>query len=332
MNSREIIYANLEHHSPTRTGLTFDNGRINDMDSSEVGLPKGYIPKRWVDGQYEYYDDMWGNIWARMTDGCAAGEIFKPVIEDWSQLKDYQPPQYDLDDAMTVLRHGFVNSQDKFKLSWLPGWVFASSRYLRKMEVYLMDMLLYPEELKQLHSKVADVFESLIRASGKAGCDGIVFCEDMGTQNGLLFSPILWQEYFGELYSRLFDMAHECGLKVIMHSCGQNRQILEPLLQAGVDCFQFDQPTVYDMADLAQLLKKYKAALWSPIDIQKILPTGNRQKIESGVDDMFKHFEGFVIFKNYPDLKGIGVKEEWDNWAYDSILNHIKHDLSLIKD
>ncbi len=153
---------------------------------------------------------------------------------------------------------------------------------------------------------------------------GLVFCEDMGTQNGLLFSPELWQEYFGDLYRKLFDLAHECGLKVFLHSCGQNRQILEPLLQAGVDCFQFDQPAVYDMADLSRVLKKYKAALWSPIDIQKIMPTGDRQLIEQGVEEMFKHFEGGLIFKNYPDLKGIGVKEEWDNWACQAINNHIK--------
>ena len=325
MNSREIIYANLEHRNSPRPGLAFDNNRINDMDSFGVGLPKGYTPKRWIEGQYEYYDDMWGNVWARMTDGCDAGEIFKPAIEDWSQLKDYLPPQYDLDETVSAIRQGFVNGPDKFKLCWMPGWVFASSRYLRKMEVYLMDMLLYPEELKQLHAKIAVGFELLIRAAGKAGCDGIIFCEDMGTQNGLMFSPELWQEYFGELYCKLFGMAHECGLKVFMHSCGKNRQILEPLLLAGVDCFQFDQPTVYDMADLAQLLKKYKAGLWSPVDIQKILPTGDRQIIEKGVEDMFKHFEGGLIFRNYGDLKGIGVKEEWNNWAYEAILSHIKH-------
>lgn len=324
MNSKEIIYANLEYRNPARPGLTFDNSRANDMCWGGPGSSSGYIQKRWIAGQYEYYDDMWGNIWARMNDGCAAGEIFKPAIEDWAQLKDYQIPQYDFDEAVNSYRKGFDGGEDKFKMAGMPGWVFAASRYIRKMEIYLMDLLLYPEELKKMHEKVAGLFEQLIRAAGKAKAEGIMFCEDMGTQNGLLFSPALWQEYFGDLYHRLFGLAHECGMKVFMHSCGQNRQILEPLLEAGVDCFQFDQPTVYDMTDLAQVLKKYKAALWSPIDIQKIMPTGDRQIIEKGVDDMFKHFEGALIFKNYPDLKGIGVQAEWDNWAYQAILRKIQ--------
>ena len=326
MNSKEIIHANLERRNPGRPGLTFNNNRVHDMIFGGPGSPKGYTPQRWVEGQYEYYDDMWGNLWARMTDGCAAGEICKPAIEDWAQLKNYQAPQYDFEAMVNAFREGFAQGEDKFRMAGMPGWVFAASRYLRKMEIYLMDMLLYPEELKQLHEKVAGVMEHTIQAAGKAGAEGIMFCEDMGTQNGLLFSPALWQEYFGDLYRRLFGIAHEHGMKVFMHSCGQNRQILEPLLRAGVDCFQFDQPTVYDMADLAQLLKKYKAALWSPIDIQKIMPTGDRRIIENGVDDMFKHFEGGLILKNYGDLKGIGVKEEWDDWAYQAILRHIKPD------
>ena len=324
MNSKEIIYANLQHCNPPRPGLTFENDRKNDMAWGNPGAPKGFVQKRWVEGQFEYYDDMWGNIWARMTDGCAAGEVHKPAIEDWSQLKDLKVPHYDFNETVDSFRKGFLHNNDKFKVAGMPGWVFASSRYLRKMENYLMDMLLNPEEVRQLHEKVAGVFEQVIRAAGKAGAEGIFFCEDMGTQNGLLFSPQLWQEYFGDLYARLFGTAHECGMKVFMHSCGQNREILGPLLKAGVNCFQFDQPTVYDMEDLARLLKKHKAALWSPIDIQKILPTGNRQIIEKGVAEMFEHFEGFLILKNYGDLKGIGVDPEWDKWAYKAIIKHIK--------
>jgi len=120
-------------------------------------------------------------------------------------------------------------------------------------------------------------------------------------------------------------------MNVFMHSCGQNRKILEPLLQAGIDCFQFDKPAVYDMADLARLLKKYRAGLWSPVDIQKTLPTGDRRIIESGVEDMFAHFDGFLIFKNYPNLKSIGVKPEWDNWAYEKIIQKCGFDVDEVK-
>lgn len=322
MTSREIIMANLAHRGP-RPGLTFSGGRINDFVSGGPGLPSGYTQRRWVDGEFEFYDDMWGNLWHRSVNGCKGGEIFEPALKDWSQLDHLPLPSYDLEAAAGCMRKDFAAADGKYRLAGIPGWIFASSRYLRKMEIYFMDMLLYPEELKKLHGKLAGIFEKLILAAGKAGADGIFFAEDMGTQKGLLFSPQLWEEYFREIYTRLFGIAHENGLKVFMHSCGQNRAILEPLLQAGVDCFQFDQPAVYDMADLAALLTRYNAVLWSPVDIQKILPTGDKDIIKAGIDDMFRHFEGFLIFKNYGDLNGIGVKEEWDQFAYEEILRHI---------
>jgi hypothetical protein len=51
------------------------------------------------------------------------------------------------------------------------------------------------------------------------------------------------------------------------------------LLGAVVEVFQVDQPALFDMPKLA--------ALWSPVDIQKILPTGDRDLIEAGARWIF---------------------------------------------
>ena len=323
MTSREIIYANIRHTDAPRPGLTFDRGRANDTIGGGPGYPEGYTPKRWIEGEFEYYDDMWGNIWRRMKDGCLGGEVHVPIIPEWEKADQFVLPHFDRAKAAENFRNGFARDEsgERFKIANLPGWIFAQARYIRKLENYLMDMALYPEELYDLHAKLATVYETVIRAAGDAGADAIFFCEDMGTQTGLLFSPAMWDDYFRELYTRLFGIAHECNMQVFMHSCGCNREILEPLLEAGVNCFQFDQPTLYDYQDLPALLKKYKAALWSPVDIQHIMPTGNRELIEKGAQDMFDAFQGGLILKNYPDLNGIGVKEEWDDWAYQKAIS-----------
>lgn len=323
MTSREIILANIAQDHPPRPGLTFDRGRLNDFVGASAGRPVGYTPRRWTEGNREYYDDIWGNVWMRMIDGCQKGEIVKPALSDFSQLDDLAVPHWDAEAVTARIRGAFAenaDSQEKFRCVSMPGWVFADARYLRRMEVYFLDLAMYPEELHRLHQKIAGVYEELLRAVGQTGADGIVFCEDMGTQNGLLFSPDMWREYFGDLYTRLFGVAHEYGLKVLMHSCGRNFEIVPDLLTAGVDCFQFDQPALYDMPALAKLLQEHHAALWSPVDIQKIMPTGDREKIEAGARDMFDIFQGGLLFKNYPDLPGIGVQEEWDDWAYEEIL------------
>lgn len=320
MNSREIILANLNHESPPRCGMTFEGDRMNDIILAPVLPSPNYAAKRWQEGDLEYYDDEWGNLWARMVDGCAKGEIRKPVLENWSQLDSLRPPDAKHPDCYKLLHEQFAEPSDKFKMALIGGWVFDNARYLRKMEVYFMDMAVYPEELRRLHSMVASVIEDRIHGAAAAGAEGILIGEDMGTQTGLLFSPQMFRDYFKKEYMRLMGIAHHYGMKIFMHSCGRNWDILDDLMDCGVDCFQFDQPTVYDMPALAEKLRKRKVALWSPVDIQKVLPTGNREYIENETDRMLQIFQGGLIMKNYPDLHGIGVKPEWDQWAYDRVL------------
>jgi uroporphyrinogen decarboxylase len=317
MTPRDIILANLGGANAPRCGFTFDGGRLNDFVSGGV-RPSGYEQRRWQgeDG-VEYYDDEWGNVWVRMMGGSAKGEIHKPVLEDWSALATLTLPEYDVATCADVLRKTFEHdSSERFRIAHIGGWVFDNARYLRKMEIYFMDMVLYPNELHELHDRVAQVYERKIRAAGEAGADAIGIGEDLGTQLGLLFSPEMFRLYFKELYARLMGLAHEYGMKVLMHSCGQNREILDDLVECGVDAFQFDQPAVYDMQELATLFRKHNVALWAPVDIQKILPTGNREFIEKETERLVRLFEGRLILKNYPDLPGIGVQPEWDDWFY----------------
>ncbi|MBT3275973.1 MAG: hypothetical protein HN368_22685 [Spirochaetales bacterium] len=315
MTSKEIVIANIEHTGPPRAAFSFDDNRFNDFFTGGVD-PYGYTQKRWTEGKVEYYDDQWGNIWVRMIGGSQKGEIHKQVVEQWSDLDSLVPPDYSHPSCLESMIARFSEPTDKFKLAHIGGWIFDNARYLRKMEIYLADLALYPEEVDRMHQVVASVYEQKIHLAGKAGADGIMIGEDMGTQTGLLFSPAMFSEFFKPMYTRLLGIAHEYGMKVLMHSCGSNREIIPDLMDAGIDVFQFDQPALYDMPELSALMKERKAALWSPVDIQRILPTGDRAKIEAGAQEMYRIFEGHLIVKNYPDLIGIGVEPEWDDWAY----------------
>ena len=73
MTSREIIKRNLEFTKPERIGLNFNRGRRADTVWSGASLPS-YKEKRWTEGNFEYYDDIWGNIWVRIN-GYSAIEI-----------------------------------------------------------------------------------------------------------------------------------------------------------------------------------------------------------------------------------------------------------------
>lgn len=320
MTSREIVIRNLNHDNPERPAFSHPGDRLNDFLRVGIDTPRNWEEKRWTEGKFEYYTDEWGNIWHRMVGGSRKGEIYKPVLEDWKDLDKLKVPDYDDPKLYERARQAFSKPTDKYKLGQIGGWVFDNSRYLRKMEIYLMDLIENRNYIDRLHQIVAGVYEVKIRRMAEAGADGIFIGEDLGTQTGPLIGPPMWREIFKPIYTHLTGIAHELGLKVFMHSCGYNWLLIDDLAEAGIDCFQFDQPAIYDMPALADKLKKHKVALWSPLDIQKILPTGDKEFIQSQAKEMIDIFRGFLIIDHYGDLHGIGVEPEWDQWAYEAFL------------
>ncbi|MCY2928778.1 MAG: hypothetical protein NTV86_04655 [Planctomycetota bacterium] len=320
MTPREIILANIERTNPPRPGLTFSGGRANDMTWASLDPSPGYRQKRWTEGNREHYDDEWGNVWVRLVDGPTIGEIHTPALADWDKLDSLRLPAFDDPARYRSMREAFAKPTDRFKVAGLGGWVFANARYLRKMENYFADLLAEPDRVKALHARLAALIEAAIGHVARAGADAVMFWEDMGTQSGPLFSPAIFREFFKADYTRLAAAAHAAGLKVLMHSCGNNWTLMDDLLDVGIDVFQFDQPALYDMPALADKLRRRGRCLWSPVDIQKVLPTGDRAFIESETLRLCRTFEGGLILKDYPDLASLGLDPQWDAWAYDVIV------------
>lgn len=265
----------------------------------------------------EYYDDEWGNVWHRIVGMSKIGEIYKPAIDDWSMLNHFRLPDLANPARFQTTRDLFSHDPDHFRIGWLPGFPFSICRYLRKMDVYFQDLVLEREKIDDLHNRITDLLEQVIVQFAQAGADGIAFCEDWGIQDRLLVSPGMWREIYKPLYKRLCGRAHRYNLKVLMHSCGYNWEILDDLAEIGINAFQFDQPGLYGLERLAEKLKQLNVCLFSPVDIQKVLPTGNRDLIETEAKKMVELFGGGFIAKDYLDLKGISVEPEWDQWAYE---------------
>jgi putative transposon-encoded protein len=318
MTPRDIIVANIEFLCDDRIGFHFGGGRRNDFVGA--GCRHQIPTKTWTEGDYEYYTDIWGNVWFRVIGLSKAGEIFRPVLEDWADLEDLELPDLGNPDYYEAARELGASDTDRFKLGGMPGWPFATCRYMRKMEIYFMDLVIERERIDILHDRVTTVFEQVIDQFGEAGMDGVFFCEDLGVQDRVLIGPKMWNDIYRPLYERLTSRAHAHGMKVLQHSCGFNWELVDSLCGAGIDCLQFDQPAVYDQPALAEKLRGHGVGLYSPCDIQKVLPTGDRAFIEAETKRLVENFRGGFIAKNYGDLHGIGVEPEWDQWAYEEFV------------
>ncbi|OQB75832.1 MAG: methylcobalamin:coenzyme M methyltransferase [Deltaproteobacteria bacterium ADurb.Bin135] len=326
MKPKEIIKKNLTFSDAPRFGLAFDRQRLNDFVFAGFSASASWKQRRWEENGVEYYDDEWGNIWHRIKNRSNIGEIYKPVLSDWEDLKNLKLPDLAAPERYQKAQQVFKQNQDLYHVGTL-AFPFGICRYMRKMEIYFQDLYLERKKIDELHDRITSLLESVIEQYANIGADGIFFCEDWGLQNCLMIRPSLWREVFKPLYQRLCYKAHHHNLLVLMHSCGYIWEIMEDLAEVGINCFQFDQPELYGLEQLAVRLRELKVCLFSPVDIQKILPTGNKELIRKEAKKMVELFSrqnGAFIAKNYGDFVGIGIKPEWDQWAYEAFIEEIE--------
>ena len=282
MNSREIIRRTIEYDAPVRVARSFKEG-----DLCFAACTANTLATEWHKaggGRWERTDE-WGNLWARI-DAASKGQVVKGVLEDLNDLDAYQFPDVSRSEDYAVVGEQLAAHPDKWLLGSIPGFAFNVARKMRKLDQYLMDLLLEKDRMHALHDRIDDVVETMIRNYAAAGVDGIMFWEDWGTQKQMLISPKIWREEFSPRFVKLCGIAHELGVKVFMHSCGKIEAIVPGLMEAGIDALQFDQPDLHGIDTLAGYQAQGKITFWCPVDIQKTLQTRDKRVITAKAREM----------------------------------------------
>ena len=332
VNSKEIIKRLVAHDEPPRFGFDF----ANLSDFAWVGTRR-YInlPHNPYDGWGDHRElkeltgfhgevrrDIFGNIYGRFN-GKTKGECIRGVIQDWDDY-NFKMPDFDPNFRDELLKRN-LGSSDRFIIGG-GGALFSMLRDARLMANALMDTLLEPDAVSEFIKMLAEYEVSVIKSIAGCGLDGWMIADDLGTQETTFISPDSFRTLFKPYYGMIADALHEAGIAFFMHSCGNDTELLDDLIDAGIDVFQFDQPDVYPSEMLAE---KYadRAVFHSPVDIQKVLPTGDREFIESRalkMCELFRAAGGGWIAKDYPSYGDIGVEKEWAAWAQNVIVENSK--------
>ncbi|MCC7492816.1 MAG: hypothetical protein IT204_10730 [Fimbriimonadaceae bacterium] len=327
MTSREIISRVLRRDRPPRIGFNYSpfegQPRLNDLAGAG---PRGAAESRatgWVaDGAgFENHWDEWGCLWRRVAGKTDKGEVVQPALPTWDHLTTWQPPTLGDPARYTHLAAQREQQPGQYLLGHLHGCAFNYARYLRRFEQYLLDCAAEPAKVTQLNRLLNDLAIAQVDLYAAAGCDGVMIGEDWGTEDRLLVSPAMWQAMFRPDFERLIGHCHARGLTFWMHSCGYVVDIIPSLVEIGVDVFQFDQPELSGLDFLGQ----FDVTYWSPVDIQWVLPHGDRALIEEHAQQMLAKLGGRgggLIVKDYPDNPSIGVEPLWQHWGYEVFRQH----------
>lgn len=317
MTPHEIVRRTLEFTGPTRVARSF-----GESDFCGAGCTVATPATDWQDlgdGRWERTDE-WGNTWARV-DPTSKGEVVRGVLEDLSDLDDYTFPDHSRPADYANVAQLRADRPDHWLFGHMPGFAFNIARKMRRLDQYLMDLVLERDRMHELHDRIDEMVADMIRNYAAVGVDAVMFCEDWGTQDRTLISPEMWYEEFFPRFQRLCGLAHGLDIKVFMHSCGQIEAIVPGLMDAGIDLLQFDQPDLHGIDTLAAHQARGKITFWCPVDIQRTLQTGNeatiRDKAEEMLDKLWKGCGGFIA-GYYADNASIGLDPAVQDYACDA--------------
>jgi hypothetical protein len=319
MTSREIVQASLAFAGPPRIPYGMGGGFPTDLRGvGRQGAPNSRAQPWTNRGAYWEMLDEWGNVWRRL-ESITKGEVHHGVIEDgWNLLDSYELPKTDAADLYQEARAATEqHHRQGFFVLGSVGWPFNIARYMRRMEVFLADVALEPERVRDLLQRITDLLEVEIYRLADCGVDGIKSGEDWGTQDRLLVSPRAFRDLFLPCFRQLCGAAHSRGLSVWFHSCGHVTEVLEDWAQAGINVCQFDQPELHGIDYLAEHFGG-RLHFWSPVDIQQTLQTRDPVGIEQAAREYVEKlgsFGGGFVAGYYGSNEAIGLDPKYQETA-----------------
>lgn len=308
MTSKEIVKRAINFQCPPRLPVTMGYLGVNDI---------AWMPVKRIEPEKPLAPgvDEWGCGWAK-TCVKNMGQVKNRPLEDLSKLESHPVPDYTDDRRYVDFLKALADAkqQGKYITCGIFMVLFERMHSLHGFENLLMGLYSDKEAVGALADRIADVHITLVKEVARrfpGQVDSWSMTDDWGTQQAAFISFDLWMEFFFPRYKRIFDVIHEAGCDVWVHSCGKVNEIIEGYIRAGVNVVNLQQPRALGIEEVG---RRYygRITFQSLADIQATLPTGNRKRVEEDAELLMRHWasrEGGFVFSDYGDDEAIGVRD-----------------------
>jgi FAD/FMN-containing dehydrogenase len=292
MQSRkEIVDRAITFRGPERVPIVFWN---RDQASGEVML---YHLSLGVPGDGNALANVWDwstNEWSYRLQSLGDGTMGHPTEAYWSVLpsvEDISVPPLREDERMAAVPDFVTECGDCYRLASLDLSGFTVYTLLRGFENAMLDFVTSPDRFQPVMDLIMDFECRLMEMAARHGFHGIHFADDRGTQDGLMLAPELWRRLFKPGYRRQFARAHDLGLHVWYHCCGDFAPIIPDFHEIGVDVLNISQPNTVDLANVGRGFRG-KLCFLMPVSYQTVSITGTHAEILAEAQRMYSLLAG----------------------------------------
>jgi len=302
MTSREVVRRTIRFEGPDRLTRCFPEKYGSDF--AGVGMSPS------PDARPGSGRDEWGALWHNI--GISRlGEVREPALKDWRDFDRLAIPDAAEPRRWESVRGARQRAGEKF-LNASGISLYERAHFIRGLENLWSDIYEAPDMLGRLLDILVDMNVTAIGRYAAEQADGYTFCDDWGLQDRLMISPEAWRRIWKPRYARVYAAAHEAGMLNLLHSCGNIVDILDDLIEIGLDVIQMDQQ---ENMGLEALGKRFRGRItfWCPVDIQNTMARGNLAEIRAYCRKMAKALgrpEGGFMPKWYADPVGAGHTPE----------------------
>jgi uroporphyrinogen decarboxylase len=216
------------------------------------------------------------------------------LVKDWNELDEWMEsfPDPSMIEIMDNAKKKLLSdNESSYRLGHF--WYFFYERLwsFRGMENALTDFYLYPDEVKRLFRALCDFYKIIIRrCKEELNCDGIYVTDDLGTQNSVMFSPSIFNEFFKPFYKELIDECHALNMHLWLHTCGNVTQFMDQFVEIGIDVIHPIQK--YAMDEL-EIVSKYSCRICflAGLDMQYTLVNGTPEDVRKEVRFLMDTFD-----------------------------------------
>lgn len=266
--------------------------RLFGIDTRSIWLKR---PKNWEMPLREdnSYIDEWGITRRKTQDSWYFDPVIFPLKEaNISDLQEYPWPDPDDPERFKGLKEEaeklYQNDEYAIVVDPTGSIPFANAQMLRGFDTFLVDLMLNQKFAEALMEILLEFQIKLLRSLfNKVGnyIDVIKIADDLGTQSGLMISPMLYRKLIKPRHRQLISFIKKnTKAKVLFHTDGGVYPLIEDFIEIGVDILNPIQVSASAM-DPKRLKKEFGGQLcfWGGIDTQDILPRGTIKDVEDEV-------------------------------------------------
>ncbi len=202
--------------------------------------------------------------------------------------------------------------------------LFEWGTFLRRIDNFLMDLLLEPEKVEALLDALMErhlaTLKKVCEAVGDMA-DIVRFGDDLGTDQGPFMQPDLYRTLFKPRHTILCDYVHKhSSMHTFLHSCGSIDLVIPDLIEAGFEILNPVQTNARGM-EPGRLKRDFgrDVTFWGGgIDTRAMLNNGSPAEVRAQVLERLKIFApggGFVfntVHNILPDVPPANIVAMYD--------------------